>query len=82
MDSKWYLDKVINRLVNKTRLDYDEKRIYTPFNDIPFINIYAQYFILDFYEHCEHIYGLDDDEMRYVYKQYREIIKDKIEDGQ
>ena len=32
-----------------------------------------------FSQHCEEVYGLNDDEIVYVWKQYKEIILDKIE---
>lgn len=77
MDKK-FLHRVIDQLVYETRIDIYERRIYAPFNDIPFLNLYAQYFILDFYDHCEDVYGLNDDEMRYVFDEWKDTIKDKI----
>ena len=78
---KKYLDRVVDRIVSETRINRYERRIYTPFNDVPWDNLYAQPFILDLYDHCEDVYGLNDDEMRYVWKEYKDIIEDKIENG-
>ena len=29
-------------------------------------------------KHCRDVYGLNDDEIEYVWKEYKQIIKDKI----
>ena len=34
-----------------------------------------------FYRHCEEIYGLNYDETEYVWEEYKEIIRDKINNG-
>jgi hypothetical protein len=77
MDKK-YLHRVIDRIVYETRIDFNERTIYAPFNDTPWDNLYAQYFIKEFNDHCEDVYGLTDDEMRYVRYKYRDIIEEKI----
>jgi hypothetical protein len=88
MDYK-FLDKVVEQIVSETRIDYntqegdDEGRIYTPFQK-PFL-ISLLYFLLvsfkTFYRHCEEVYGLNYDETEYVWKEYKEIIRVKIENN-
>jgi len=90
MDNK-FLDKVVDQIVSETRIDYntqegdDEGRIYTPFlkpflfssTPIPYILVSFN----TFYRHCEEIYGLNYDETEYVWEEYKEIIRDKINNG-
>ena len=79
MENKRYLDKVIGSLVRGTKIDYEFKRIFsTPFND----NAYPTIYINTFQRYSKNQFGLTDDEIEYVYKQYFYIIKDKIEDGE
>ena len=86
---KNYLDKVLNQIVSETRIDYntqegdDEGRIYTPFQK-PFFfsNIFFLFVSFKtFYRHCEEIYGLNYDETEYVWEEYKEIIRDKVNNG-
>ena len=75
MDKK-FLDKVVEQIVSETTIDYDEERLYTPFTPAPF------HFLLSFTpfsHHCEEVYGLNDDEIDYVWNEYRIIIGDKID---
>jgi len=84
MDYK-FLDKVVDQIVSETRIDYVKERVNVPFL-LPFI-----FFLfilpssisspLSFFEHCESVYGLNYDETEYVWKEYKEIIKDKIENN-
>ena len=79
MDKK-FLDKVVDQIVRETRIDYDEGRIYTPFQKPYSFSLYP--FLLfsfkTFYRHCEEVYGLNYDETEYVWEEYKEIIRDKI----
>ena len=83
---KNYLDKVLDQIVRETRIDYntqegdDEGRIYTPFQK-PLSIIQSIYLLVSFktfYRHCEEIYGLNYDETEYVWEEYKEIIRVKI----
>ena len=92
--NKKYLHRVIDQLVSETRIDYntqegdDEGRIYTPISSTPlllpfsfsspFFSSSSSFF---FSKHCKEVYGLNDDEVKYVWEEYREIIKDKIENN-
>ena len=92
MDNK-FLDKVVDQIVSETRIDYntqegdDEGRIYTPFQKPFFFSstLFSLTFIMvsfnTFYRHCEEIYGLNYDETEYVWEEYKEIIRDKVNNG-
>ena len=83
--NKKFLDKVLDQIVSETEIDYDKKEIYLPF----FHSLFSFYHLFlflstislpgSFYKHCKNIYGLNDDEVDYVWEEYRNIIKDEIE---
>jgi hypothetical protein len=78
MDKK-FLHKVLDQIVNETEIDHDEGRIYSPFKPhflIQFFFLLSTFTL--FSRHCEEVYGLNDDEVRYVWNEYKTIIKDKI----
>jgi len=85
---KGFLDKVVEQIVSETRIDYntqegdDEGRIYTPFQKPFFLSFSLLSFLLvsfkTFYRHCEEVYGLNYDETEYVWEEYKEIIRVKI----
>ena len=82
MDYK-FLDKVVGQLVRETRMDYDEGRIYTPFQKPFSFSLFPpSHFLLfsfnTFYRHCEEVYGLNYDETEYVWEEYKENIRDKV----
>ena len=89
MDSKKYLDKVIYHLVRSTKIDYDKEEItfsfslssfsFTYKSTLPTIFSFLSY---SFEIYCKNTYGLTEEEIKYIYKQYRDIIKDKIKNGQ
>ena len=81
---KKYLDKVVDILVDETRIDYENEGIAPPF----FISssyhsrfsIWYPHAIIPFrfIEYCKDTYGLIEEEVKYVWEQYRSIIHDKI----
>ena len=90
MDYK-YLHKVVDQLVNETRMDHEEERLYTPFYSYiplppPFTSPLPPFYSLSafssyrspFTKHCNEVYGLNIEEIEYVWNEYREIVKDKI----
>ena len=90
MDYK-FLHKVLDQLVSETRIDYDRRIMGYPFFVHPFLLpsrslsfSHALSLFLDsnppffFTKHCRSIYGLNDEEIFYVWDQFRQIIKDKI----
>jgi len=91
MDYK-FLHRVLDQLVYETEIDYESKRFDPPFtrpsffpphlSSIPFTTINridSHSPLIPFIIHCREIYGLNDDEMDYVWKEYKKIILDKID---
>ena len=87
MDNKKYLDKVIEHLVKGTKIDYEEDLIVFPPLSSPFNStlLYITSTILDptcpnfFYSYCKDTFGLTQEEINYVFIQWRKIMRDKIE---
>jgi len=88
MNSKKYLDKVIERIVRDTKIDYKKHLIDYPFYSVsPNIRFepinYPLYLdthpmIINFSKYCEDIYGLSILETDYVWEKYKSIIKEKV----
>ena len=90
MENK-YLDKVLDQIVRETEIEYDYDRIFTPFSPFSFSckylsligniwNIRTLFHRL-LRRHCKEVYGLNDDEVNYVWNEYKKIIKDKLNNG-
>jgi hypothetical protein len=83
---KRFLDKVLNQIVRETEIDYDEGRIYTPFHLSSLSSFHYHHpfplppFFSRFSQHCKWVYGLNDDEIGYVWVKYKDIIKNKIDE--
>jgi hypothetical protein len=82
MDKK-YLHKVLDQLVSETEID-DSEVVRFPFPPysfptslVPSLGILF-FFFSSFPKHCRDIYGLNKDEIEYVWNEYRDIVKDKI----
>ena len=89
-----YLNKVCDQIVRETIIDYYRGTIRTPF---PLINpnAFARYLFtpsspifhrqpspfISFVKHCRDVYGLNDDEVDYVWVKWRDTIKYKKEYG-
>jgi len=85
-----FLDKVIEQIISETRLI--DNKLHTPFSSYPSLphpffqpplplhtllsslHLYS----LPFYKHCRDVYGLNEEEVDYVWKEYGNIILDKI----
>ena len=91
MDYK-FLHKVVDQIVSETRIDYEKEEIQFPFSSRPFslrrprfltplLSLHSPLPIFSFSDHCKDVYGLNEEETMYVWKEYREIIKDKIENN-
>ena len=77
---KRFLNKVLDQIISETRIDYDRKEIVTPLHPIPFSFPFSYLpSSLSFSRHCKNVYGLNEQEIEYVWKEYKDIIKDKIE---
>ena len=85
MDYK-FLDKVLDQLVRETTIDMDEGRIYPP-TSLSLVSYFLLPFNISlsssfsFTIHCRDVYGLNEQEIKYVWKEYKDIIKDKIENN-
>ena len=93
MENKKYLDKVIGSLVRGTRIDYENERIIFPFPvsspPSPYFSLFRFFslsssasFLHPFSTYCKNTFGLTEEEIEYVYKKYRDIIKDKISNSE
>ncbi len=87
MENKKYLDKVVYHLLRGTKIDYEKEVVYLDYiihsnalNSTLFFSFVRPPFLVSSY--CKNTFGLTDDEMEYVWKEYRNIINDKIENGE
>ena len=82
-----YYNYVLNDLVSKTEIDHERELIRYPYtlnltsllNTIPLL--YSHYLFSPFIKHCEDVYGLNEQEIDYVWGEYKDIINDKIENN-
>tara|TARA_R110000751_G_scaffold118609_2_gene219107 strand:+ start:438 stop:707 length:270 start_codon:yes stop_codon:yes gene_type:complete len=81
MDNK-YLNKVLDQIVSETTMDYDEERFLPPFTSSPSSLFFLFSFLFpSFIIHCREVYGLNKEEIEYVWNGYRDTIKDRIKNG-
>lgn len=90
MDNK-FLNKVLDQLVRETTIDYENDRIFTPFspNSLPvslLLSIVKDWNTSPLLHrllrrHCKEVYGLNEDEVRYVWGEYKNIITEKLNNG-
>lgn len=77
---KNYLDKVVSQIVSETTID---GKVHTPYP--PFRSTYYAFFVYSppdtFFNHCKEVYGLNEEETKYVWNNYRDIVKDKIDNN-
>ena len=80
-----FLDKVVDQILSETIIDYDKEKLHTPFRLLSSVSLfffsYHPHLLLPphyFTHHCKEVYGLNDDEVNYVWDEYKNIIKDKI----
>ena len=86
-----FLDKVIDQIVSETMVNGETERIKTPFRHLSYsfllhfqlpTNLLASSktsaLLSSFSDHCKKVYGLNKDEVGYVWKEYRDIIKDML----
>ena len=80
-----YLDKVVEFLVRDTKIDFKGKEIFLPFSSsFPHSSTLISFPFLfppSFSKYSKEVYGLTDQEIEYVWKEYKSIIKDKIKNG-
>ena len=92
MDYK-FLNKVLDQLVRETEIDKNRGVIESPFFSLILVSSFLHlpsfrsslllpsFTFLSFSDHCKDVYGLNDDEIEYVWKEYRETIIDKIKNN-
>jgi hypothetical protein len=73
-----FIEHIINDLVRDTRINYDREEVHFPFLSylsppIPFLSTF-----IPFSKYCKNTYGLTEEEIDYVWNQYKGIIKDKF----
>ena len=84
MDYK-FLDKVVEQIIYETEVSNGE--VYFPFLNGGFPRRamsptkIRSYLLYNFSEHCESVYGLNEEETRYVWNEYVQTIKDIIDYG-
>jgi len=82
MDKKFFFF-FLNQIVDETRIDYDQNDdiIYPPFTSSGVYKsfLYRELGTIGFYAHCREIYGLEVLEIRYVWNEYKNIIRDEIQ---
>ena len=79
MDKK-YLHKVLNQIVSETEIDYEKEKVYSSFS-FPHPTFDSSPFSYIFTTHCKDVYGLNEQEIGYVWKEYMKIIKDKLKNN-
>ena len=86
MDKK-FLDKVLDQIVSETEIDYEKGIIHFPFiNRSLFASSFNPPFFpsslsLHLFKHCRDVYGLNNEESKYVWEEYKQIIKDKLKNN-
>jgi len=84
MENNIYLDKVVEFLVRDTKIDYEKEEIQYPFYPsyrfFDSLTYHRSYFsiVSSFSKYSIDVYGLTEDEVKYVWNQYKNIILDKI----
>tara|TARA_R110000824_G_scaffold183039_10_gene364056 strand:- start:727 stop:1002 length:276 start_codon:yes stop_codon:yes gene_type:complete len=90
--NKGFLNKVLDHIVSETMVNGETERIKTPFRHLSysftlhfqlrsFSSSKTSALLSSFSRHCEEVYGLDKDEVGYVWDKYVQIFRDKINNG-
>ncbi len=79
------LNKIVDQLVGESKIDYGTETVFAPTLLSPdpllfplFFSSLTFPFSFLFFDHCRDMYGLTEKEAEYVWKQYRNIIINKI----
>jgi hypothetical protein len=94
---KGFLNKVLGQIVRETEINDVEERVYPPLSPPSYIPSlppsfpFGSLFSLDlvypfplptfFYLHCRDVYGLNNEESKYVWEEYKQIIIDIIKNN-
>jgi hypothetical protein len=80
-----FLDKVVDQIVSETKMGHDKSVIdppfYTSFPSHLFFVQSTTFLPTTFSTHCKNVYGLNEEEILYVWNEYKKIIKDKIKNN-
>ncbi len=82
--NKGFLNRVTYQLIKETKIDYGQERVYI-FSLLTYSSSSSPTSFLSSYlfrNHCEEVYGLSEEEIEYVWNEYKNIIKDKIKNEQ
>lgn len=71
MDKK-FLNKVVDHIVSETKI-VDRNEIFFPFSLSPSVSVFP-FLPYSFTVHCKRIYGLNHDEIKYVWEEYSNSI--------
>ena len=82
MDYK-FLHKVLDQIVSETKIDYRERgKIFTPFlphqKSLIQFSFHFSSYRSNFTKHCKNVYGLNDDEVGYVWNEYKDKVKNNL----
>lgn len=84
MDKK-FLHKVVNQIVSETNVikksiiyEHGKWLVQAPFSKNRFTISYLQHKVIPFYVHVSNVYGLNEEEIDYVWDEYRKIINKKV----
>jgi hypothetical protein len=73
MKQKDYLNKVVEQLVSETTIE--GRVVWVPYSSS---TIFPSLLPYAFDRHCRNVYGLTEEEVKYVWKQYTDIINSRI----
>ena len=84
--NKGFLNKVLDQIMSETIMDFTAGRIYAPafshlfpfLLPLPPLTLLTILFPPSFSQHCKNLYALNEEEIDYVWNEYRNIINDKI----
>ena len=79
---KGFLNKVVDQILRETRINHVKKVVQFPMYTSPFPLLILRYsFDPPFRYHCEDIYGLNEQEIEYVWEEYKKIINDNLKNN-
>ena len=79
-----FLDRIVDGLVEESRIEYVEEIVHLANFSFqlfkgPFASLYSIPETSPFYQHCMDVYGLTPEEITYVWKEYRNIIRKEMQ---
>ena len=79
-----FLDKIVDGLVEESRIEYVEEIVHLGDFSFqlfkgPFASLYSIPETSPFYQHCMDVYGLTPEEITYVWREYRNIVRKEMQ---